>query len=148
MNLTKNDKSKQLRIRKKENLRKNLKKISFSVPPFSYYHTFCFILQLIYDLGVSFRVIMWVWTSMACMVFLNCFLNWPGEFFPAPEDIKYTQVQNFSLISCGSLHADTSFPYLCEAMTNSNIGVIHSYLNYISSYISIDTSNCIEPCNI
>uniref|UniRef100_A0A8C7XXF5 Solute carrier family 43 member 1b n=1 Tax=Oryzias sinensis TaxID=183150 RepID=A0A8C7XXF5_9TELE len=33
--------------------------------------------KLIYDLGASFRVIMWVWTGLACMVILNCLLNWP-----------------------------------------------------------------------
>lgn len=52
------------------------------------------LLQLIYDLGVSFRVIMWVWSGMACMVFLNCFLNWPAESFPAPEDTRYTSVHS------------------------------------------------------
>uniref|UniRef100_A0A3B5LVQ7 Solute carrier family 43 member 1b n=1 Tax=Xiphophorus couchianus TaxID=32473 RepID=A0A3B5LVQ7_9TELE len=49
-------------------------------------------IKLIYDLGVSFRLIMWVWTGLACMVILNCFLNWPGESFPAPEDTRYTSV--------------------------------------------------------
>uniref|UniRef100_A0A667WJ45 Solute carrier family 43 member 1b n=1 Tax=Myripristis murdjan TaxID=586833 RepID=A0A667WJ45_9TELE len=48
--------------------------------------------KLVYDLGVSFRIIMWVWSGMACMVFLNCFLNWPAESFPAPEDVRYTLV--------------------------------------------------------
>ncbi|XP_031170093.1 solute carrier family 43 member 1b isoform X2 [Sander lucioperca] len=47
--------------------------------------------KLIYDLGVSFCIIMWVWSGLACMVFINCFLNWPAESFPAPEDIRYTK---------------------------------------------------------
>ncbi|XP_040001356.1 solute carrier family 43 member 1b isoform X2 [Xiphias gladius] len=52
--------------------------------------------KLIYDLGVSFRIIMWAWSGMACMVFLNCFLNWPAESFPAPEDIRYTKTVKLS----------------------------------------------------
>ncbi|XP_061582238.1 large neutral amino acids transporter small subunit 3-like [Cololabis saira] len=47
--------------------------------------------KLIYDLGVSFRVIMWVWTGMACLVFLNCYVNWPGVCFPPPEEISFTK---------------------------------------------------------
>uniref|UniRef100_A0A3Q4GXJ2 Solute carrier family 43 member 1b n=1 Tax=Neolamprologus brichardi TaxID=32507 RepID=A0A3Q4GXJ2_NEOBR len=56
-----------------------------------------FLLQVIYDLGVSFRVIMWVWSGMACTVILNCFLNWPTESFPAPEDIRYTSVKRVKI---------------------------------------------------
>ncbi|XP_051559207.1 solute carrier family 43 member 1b [Myxocyprinus asiaticus] len=49
-------------------------------------------IKLIYDMGVSFCVIFWVWSGFACLVFLNCFVNWPGESFPAPEDIRYTKM--------------------------------------------------------
>lgn len=52
--------------------------------------------KLVYDVGVSFRVIMWVWSGMACLVFLNCFFNWPSESFPAPEDVRYTKTVKLS----------------------------------------------------
>ncbi|XP_060783301.1 solute carrier family 43 member 1a [Neoarius graeffei] len=44
--------------------------------------------KLIYDAGVPFSVIMWVWSGLAILVFINCFLNWPGESFRTPEEIE------------------------------------------------------------
>ncbi|MBN3299405.1 LAT3 protein, partial [Amia calva] len=48
-------------------------------------------IKLVYDAGVSFTVIMWVWAGLAGLVFVNCFLNWPLESFPSPEEINYTK---------------------------------------------------------
>ncbi|XP_054555174.1 large neutral amino acids transporter small subunit 3 isoform X2 [Talpa occidentalis] len=47
--------------------------------------------KLIYDAGVSFTVIMFTWSGLACLIFLNCALNWPSESFPAPEEANYTK---------------------------------------------------------
>uniref|UniRef100_A0A671RCE4 Large neutral amino acids transporter small subunit 3-like n=1 Tax=Sinocyclocheilus anshuiensis TaxID=1608454 RepID=A0A671RCE4_9TELE len=44
--------------------------------------------KLIYDAGVSFTVIMWMWAGLAALVFLNCFLNWPAEGFATQEEIE------------------------------------------------------------
>ncbi|XP_054998785.1 large neutral amino acids transporter small subunit 3 isoform X2 [Sorex araneus] len=47
--------------------------------------------KLIYDAGVSFMVIMFTWSGLACLIFLNCAVNWPSEAFPDPEDADYTK---------------------------------------------------------
>ncbi|KAF5904950.1 large neutral amino acids transporter small subunit 3-like, partial [Clarias magur] len=44
--------------------------------------------KLIYDAGVSFTVIMWVWSGLAVLIFVNCLLNWPVESFPTPEEME------------------------------------------------------------
>uniref|UniRef100_A0A0D9R0Y8 Solute carrier family 43 member 1 n=1 Tax=Chlorocebus sabaeus TaxID=60711 RepID=A0A0D9R0Y8_CHLSB len=34
---------------------------------------------------------MFTWSGLACLIFLNCALNWPVEAFPAPEEVNYTK---------------------------------------------------------
>ncbi|XP_057585122.1 large neutral amino acids transporter small subunit 3 [Hippopotamus amphibius kiboko] len=48
-------------------------------------------IKLIYDAGVSFMVIMFTWSGLACLIFLNCALNWPSEAFPSPEEVNYKE---------------------------------------------------------
>uniref|UniRef100_A0A8C2QZE6 Large neutral amino acids transporter small subunit 3 n=1 Tax=Capra hircus TaxID=9925 RepID=A0A8C2QZE6_CAPHI len=46
-------------------------------------------IKLIYNAGVSFMAIMFAWSGLACLIFLNCAFNWPREAFPSPEEVNY-----------------------------------------------------------
>ncbi|XP_068570965.1 solute carrier family 43 member 1a [Cebidichthys violaceus] len=48
--------------------------------------------KLIYDAGVPFQVIMWMWAGLTVFVFLNCFFNWPTEGFPTPDEVDYSKI--------------------------------------------------------
>ncbi|XP_035885344.1 large neutral amino acids transporter small subunit 3 isoform X3 [Phyllostomus discolor] len=48
-------------------------------------------IKLLCNAGVLFVVIMFTWSGLACLIFLNCALNWPSESFPAPEEGSYTK---------------------------------------------------------
>ncbi|XP_040176738.1 large neutral amino acids transporter small subunit 3 [Rana temporaria] len=47
------------------------------------------VLKLIYEAGVSFVGIMLGWSALACLIFLNCLINWPKEAIPSPEETAY-----------------------------------------------------------
>ncbi|KAM4702498.1 large neutral amino acids transporter small subunit 3 [Rhinophrynus dorsalis] len=48
-------------------------------------------LKMIYEAGVSFVGIMLGWSALACLIFLNCLINWPKESIPSPEESAYTK---------------------------------------------------------
>ncbi|XP_019628321.1 PREDICTED: large neutral amino acids transporter small subunit 4-like, partial [Branchiostoma belcheri] len=47
-------------------------------------------LQAIFDLGVSFRVMMMVMAAGSLLAFVNCVVNYPSEPVPGPETMDFT----------------------------------------------------------
>ncbi|XP_035659174.1 large neutral amino acids transporter small subunit 4-like isoform X3 [Branchiostoma floridae] len=47
-------------------------------------------LQAIFDLGVSFRVMMMVMAAGSLLAFVNCVINYPSEPVPGPETMDFT----------------------------------------------------------
>ncbi|XP_041029819.1 large neutral amino acids transporter small subunit 3-like [Carcharodon carcharias] len=74
-------------------------------------------IKVIYDLGVPFIVIMYTWAGMACLVFLNCYVNWPLEAFPDPEEASY--VKKLKLTSLALDHKVTGDRFYTHV---SNVG--------------------------
>ncbi|XP_068963801.1 large neutral amino acids transporter small subunit 3 [Petaurus breviceps papuanus] len=73
--------------------------------------------KLIYDAGVSFVVIMFTWSALACLIFLNCALNWPSEAFPAPEEANY--MEKIKVNGLASEHKVTGDRSLVHVTTTS-----------------------------
>uniref|UniRef100_A0A3Q4GCV4 Solute carrier family 43 member 1a n=1 Tax=Neolamprologus brichardi TaxID=32507 RepID=A0A3Q4GCV4_NEOBR len=74
--------------------------------------------KAIYDAGVSFTVIMWTWAGLATCVFINCFVNWPKEGFPTPEEVDYRSVCFGFLILIH--HQNGDIPRSTEKLENKN----------------------------
>ncbi|CAL9706933.1 unnamed protein product [Knipowitschia caucasica] len=62
--------------------------------------------KLIYDADVTFHVIMWVWAGLAGFVFVNCFLNWPIEGFPTPDEVDYSKILTAKELPLSDTKAD------------------------------------------
>ncbi|KAG7274798.1 hypothetical protein CRUP_010295 [Coryphaenoides rupestris] len=76
--------------------------------------------KLIYDAGVSFNVIMGVWTGLAAFVFVNCFLNWPKNGFPTPDEVDYSNILEIEEASTADQKA------VGERLSQKNGDVRHS----------------------
>ncbi|XP_071772962.1 solute carrier family 43 member 1a [Centroberyx gerrardi] len=76
--------------------------------------------KLIYDAGVSFQVIMWMWTGLAAFVFCNCFLNWPVEGFPTPDEVDYSKILALQELPAGEQRA------VGERLSQKNGDIRHS----------------------
>ncbi|XP_045076671.1 large neutral amino acids transporter small subunit 3-like [Coregonus clupeaformis] len=91
--------------------------------------------KLIYDADVSFRVIMWVWSGLAGLVFLNCFLNWPVEAFPTPDEVDYSKKLALTYVSGD--HKGVG-----ERLSQKN-GSLNGDLNHSPEKLPADTQNVI-----
>ncbi|KAK5605849.1 hypothetical protein CRENBAI_004873 [Crenichthys baileyi] len=76
--------------------------------------------KLIYDAGMEFHVIMWMWAGLASLVFFNCFFNWPSEGFPAPDEVDYSKIITMHEVPSSKLKA------VGERLSQKNGDVQHS----------------------
>uniref|UniRef100_A0A3B1IGZ9 Solute carrier family 43 member 1b n=1 Tax=Astyanax mexicanus TaxID=7994 RepID=A0A3B1IGZ9_ASTMX len=89
--------------------------------------------KLIYDAGVSFHVIFWVWAGLAGLVFINCFLNWPVEPFPGPEEVNYTKKVTLNSVAMDhKVTGDRSYSHVTteeQEISNKELSEEHKQSN-------------------
>ncbi|KAG9275599.1 large neutral amino acids transporter small subunit 3 [Astyanax mexicanus] len=93
--------------------------------------------KLIYDAGVSFHVIFWVWAGLAGLVFINCFLNWPVEPFPGPEEVNYTKKVTLNSVAMDhKVTGDRSYSHVTteeQEISNKELSEEHKQSNGVAT---------------
>lgn len=56
-------------------------------------------IKVLYDAGIPFTVIMFTWAFLACVVFLNCIINWPVDTFPDPEEADFVKKVKLNVLA-------------------------------------------------
>lgn len=93
--------------------------------------------KLIYDAGISFHVIFWVWAGLAGLVFINCCLNWPVEPFPGPEEVNYTKKVTLNSVAMDhKVTGDRSYSHVTteeQEISNKELSEEHIQSNGVAA---------------
>uniref|UniRef100_A0A452FAN4 Solute carrier family 43 member 1 n=1 Tax=Capra hircus TaxID=9925 RepID=A0A452FAN4_CAPHI len=113
-------------------------------------------IKLIYNAGVSFMAIMFAWSGLACLIFLNCAFNWPREAFPSPEEVNYKEKTKLRELALDHrVTGDRFYSYVSTVgqRLSQKAPSLEEGVLFISSQDvrggaeSSAESECLEPCS-